>query len=225
MKIKHFIALLLLIPFSAIGQLKVKEESKKLYTSEVISFPDFNADTLIVLSKKYCSKNPETFFYARNKLFNKRWSLGRAKWQDKGFNEPSTLKETADKNEIVVNAAFCYEMSRDGCIKFITITSDVIIASKEGKLKVEFTNFKYTNKNIDSPPAYVTIGGGGYTECAKWGTLEELAACTDCQNSLTPILDFVYDSCKDFTNNFHTRIMAIKQSGGDNTEKGSEEDW
>lgn len=197
---------LLLILIAASGlkaytQLPLDSTTHQISISETISFNNRSKESLASFAKQFLQTHANEMFFMNDRAKkNSKWAQERVQWADKDYKQPGYYSEVAGQNTIIGKAVFCYKGAREGCMQMLTISADVIMMCKDNRMRVEFTNFRYTHKNIGAPPVYLPIGGLGDGRCDPTGTLEALYNCNTCPKVLEAISKLITGETTSFFN-------------------------
>ncbi|WP_118976986.1 hypothetical protein [Taibaiella koreensis] len=203
MSLRYPLLLLLIFisGFNTHAQLPMDSATRKITITETLTFDNRTKENLVSFATQFLQTHAGDMFFMNERAKDRpEWTEGRARWADNNYKQPGYYSDIQDQYTVIGKAVYCYKGAREGCIQMLTISADVIMMCKDNRMRVEFTNFNYTHKNIGAPPAYLAVGALGDGRCDPTGTLEQLYSCNACPKVLEAISKFIAGETKSFFN-------------------------
>ncbi len=181
-------------------QLPIDTSTKKVVFKEIIELDTaLKADAIYSLVKEWFSTNSKTFNRSNSeKNFDLIGGTGNSAQVDQLYKNDQPLKlEDADAKKIIGKVVMKYTGGKMGCIRVLYIESDIKVAVKDAKTKIEITNINYTHYNQTNFKQSQFYGLKDNGPCNSKNTIENLLNCERCKGEFEKFYDFLKtDSAK-----------------------------
>ncbi|MFA6058910.1 MAG: hypothetical protein WC756_11980 [Taibaiella sp.] len=193
---------------------------EKPHSEKIIELPGINKDQAFKNIASYIQSAPAEFYYINDAIKNRNrdWALGRAKIFDKDVKDPGIVSKQEEKDLITASAIFVYQAAKENPFDFVTVYGDIEIHLKDGKMKVDFVNMRYTNKtSFGYPPAFKDIYAQGRPQCDNAGYYEKMLKCESSPITVKNINEFVSKCINQIEANILKAALTTPATAKDNS--------
>ena len=204
---------------SAQDKLPIDSTTQKVTFKVVIDLDtSLKSTTLYAIVKEWVSTNSATFnrsnseknFTAGGVLLGTK--KGKSTDVDQLYKNDQPLKfQDADTKKVVGKLVTKYTGGTMGCIRVIYLESDVKIAVKDSKVKIEITNINYTHYNQVSFQQSQLYGLSDKGPCSSKNTIESLLECERCKGEFEKFYSFLNKDCLKLIEDFKSFIQSQKK--------------
>lgn len=179
-------------------------DSTRYTASRIITIDSMTAAELYSQTKMFAASNNEKFFMTNERIKDRKWVMGRAKWGNPLLKMPG-LDYSDDVGKVVVgHCVFGYESSGEGCLRLLIVTADVTMSCRDGKVRILLSNYRYAHYNTLSPPTTLPIKAN--KTCEANGTLDDLVHCNACTIATTNAVNFVKAESEELINTYEKAL-------------------
>ena len=119
--------------------------------------------------------------------------------------------------KLIVRVVNRYEGGQFGCVRLVWWEYDLILNFKDGRYRMELTNFSYNHYNNGSSVVRIQFGSFDEIECKSSGNIESLLQCKSCIIEFSHMYSYlVADSW---------RVMKLVEDGIKKQSTKKDEDW
>lgn len=176
-------------------QLPIDTVTKKVVFKEIVELDTaLKADAIYSMVKEWFSTNSATFNRSNSdKNFNFGGSTkGNSAQVDQIYKNDQPLKlQDADAKKIIGKVVTKYTGGNMGCIRVLYVESDIKVAVKDAKAKIEITNINYTHYNQTNFKQSQIYGFNDNGPCNSKNTIENLLSCERCKGEFEKFYNFL----------------------------------
>lgn len=201
---KAALVLLAAILFSATGPVQAQSSlpvdpvsGQIAYRFEIKTANPVSKKWLYFLAKEWLSQQPEKF-NRTNETVNPLPTITEKKVNEnkasvlKVFANPYPLQHTDPESDRLSGKVILkYSGKSNGCIRLFYIQYAVVVVAEEGKLNVEFCNFRYNHFNPRNYQTQPVFNWSGMMPCDEINTLEYLKDCEACHAEFADFYSFL----------------------------------
>lgn len=135
------------------------------------------------------------------------------------FKNDSPVKYSdANSQKLVVKIVNRYEGGGFGCVRLVWWEYDVILKFKDGRYRIELTNFSYShfsNANSAMKVQFYGMQDGG--DCSSSGNIENLLHCLNCINEFSQMYSYLIRDSRE--------VMKLIREGIAKQAANKDDDW
>lgn len=121
--------------------------------------------------------------------------------------QPLRLFEPAD-NKVIGGGVLKYSGSSMGCLRIMYLSYGVRIIAKDGRYKIEVSNFNYDHYNQMSMKSSQLYGMKDEGPCSSKNEIEELLKCEKCNKDLPKFYTYLNEDMTALMGSFKTFVEA-----------------
>jgi len=201
----------------SVSVLPIDSITGKVFYKKIIELDtSYNHKKLISLSKQWFSSNIKNFNRSNSdKQQNLIFAKGNSNDLDNLFfiDQPLTYSDS-EEGIVQGRCAIKYTGSSVGLIRVVYIQFDIIIATKNGKAKMECSNFTYAHYNQSNKRASQFYGVKDSGPCKSKGPLEELIPCAPGFGEFDRFFKFIEENVFSLNTDFEffLKIKSVKDN-------------
>lgn len=215
---KHNLLIIItLLSINTYGQAQFPlEDGKVLYRQVIELDTSYKAKGLFSATKTWFSTNPKNFWRSNSEKQSTSLLLGT---DDKDMaavnlsykNETPLKLADADEKHCIGHSIIRYTGGKLGCIRIVFVEYDIDVITKDGKAKIEASNFNYTHFNQATGKQFQIYGLSDKGNCKSKGPLEDLLTCDHCEKEQSKFYAYVDENVKAQLADFEVSIKKKQQ--------------
>jgi hypothetical protein len=133
-------------------------------------------------------------------------------------NETPVKYSDPNSHKLVVRVVNRYEGGGFGCVRIVWWEYDLILKFKDGRYRMDLTNFSYNhfnNANNAVKTQFAGLEDGG--DCKSSGNIESLLRCSGCYNELGQMYTYLIEDA--------WKVMKLVKDGIEKQATQKDDDW